>query len=82
MNTLTTILGTTCHFFMIVELADSMREQVVSANSFEEVEAMAKQLQYRFFSIEPYDLELPIVDEGYSLPVSRGMPHTLLAQAI
>ena len=82
MNTLTTILGTTCHFFMIIELADSMREIVVSAASFTEAESMAKDLEYRYFLIEPYELGLPIVDEGYSLPVSNGMPHTLLAQAI
>jgi len=81
MNTLNTMFGT-CQFFTIVELADSMREQVVSAISFEEAELMAKQLQYRYFLIETYEIDLPIVDEGYSLPASRGLPHTLKLQAI
>jgi hypothetical protein len=76
MNTLTSILGTTCGFFMIIELSNDKREQVVSAGSLTEAGAMAKQLLYRFYLIEPYDLALPIVDEGYSLPVSRGLPHT------
>jgi hypothetical protein len=67
---------------MIIELCNDKREQVVSAVSLTEADAMAKQLLYRFYLIEEYHLELPIVDEGYSLPVSRGMPHSLLDQAI
>ena len=82
MNTLTTVLGTTCKFFIIIELCNDKREQVVSAGSLTEAGAMAKQLLYRFYLIEPYELALPIVDEGYSLPVSNGMPHSLRAQAI
>ena len=82
MNTLTTILNTTCQFFMIIELADSKREQVVSAANLNEAESIAKDMQFRFYLIEPYELRLPIVDEGQSLSVCRELPHYLQVQAI
>jgi len=82
MNTLTSIINTTCHFFMIIELSDAKREQVVSASSINEAESMAKAMFCRFYLIEPYELGLPIVDEEEPLPVSRGMPHYLQLQAI
>ena len=82
MNTLTTVLGTKCHFYTIAELTNSLRELVVSAASLTEAETMAKDLDYQYFLVEPYDLELPLVATMPKKTVSNGMPHSLQVQAI
>jgi uncharacterized protein with von Willebrand factor type A (vWA) domain len=81
MNTLKTILGTTCHFFMIIELEGSMKEHVVSAENLTEAVLMAKALTYRFYLIEPYEHGLPIVEEMNTEAANLGLPHTLRIQA-
>jgi len=67
---------------MIIELADSMREQVVSAATLTEAASMARSLNYTFYLIETYELTLPIVEGVPKKFVSNGMPHSLQVQAI
>jgi hypothetical protein len=83
MNILKNILGTTCQFFMIIELTDSKREQVVSAESLTEADSIAKDdLLYRFYLIEPYELEFPIVEKSNNQAANSDLPHTLRNQAV
>jgi len=82
MNTLNTILGTTCHFFMIIELEGKMKEQVVCADNLTNADLIAKALTYRFYLIEPYEHGLPVVAEMNTEAANLGFPHTLRLQAI
>jgi DNA phosphorothioation-dependent restriction protein DptG len=82
MNTLPSIINTECHFFTIAELTDSLRELVVSAGSLTEAESMAQELDYQYFLVEPYDLDLPQVEEPIRQGALSDMPHTLQVQAI
>ena len=82
MNTLPSIINTECHFFMIAELTNLLREQVVSAESLTEAESMAKDLGYQYFLVEPYDLPITASKDKPVKPAPSDMPHTLQVQAI